>query len=412
MLAETLEREGDPLAEVDFLACDFKDDPFGVYARMIAEHPIFYSKRYRQHFAFSAEAVRQVMVSRDFTVSSPFRASRVLFGPTVVDIDGEDHRRLRIALSEAINVRKNQTYREWIVRPTIERVADGLEEGRRQDWVEEFCDVIPLSVMSRIIGIPDEDFAFFRRICGPIIAYLDFATADTKRAGRAAMAELAPYLEALLKRPSRADRFDDSIIGSYLDQQRRLGQPSTTEIVRHVSLLIPAAIDTTNRLIANCIHVLCSNPTLQARLREEPAGIPSFVSEVLRFEPPIHTTLRFASVDTAVLNHAIPAGAAVTVNIGAVGRDPSLFKRPDCFDPTRSPSKHVLSFGAGKHQCVGKNLATIEVCDCVEILLRRFEDIAFAPDTERPRITGTAFRSPLTLPIVAKRSAAEGRTRS
>ena len=74
-------RTKDPLAEIDFLTPAFQDDPYGVYAYMIANHPIFYSERYGQFFAFSAVAVRSVMVNRDFTVASPFRATRTLFGP-------------------------------------------------------------------------------------------------------------------------------------------------------------------------------------------------------------------------------------------------------------------------------------------------------------------------------------------
>ena len=115
-------RTKDPLAEIDFLTPAFQDDPYGVYAYMIANHPIFYSERYGQFFAFSAVAVRSVMVNRDFTVASPFRATRTLFGPTVVDIDGEDHRRLRIALSDAVNVRKNKFYRQTVIRITLSRV--------------------------------------------------------------------------------------------------------------------------------------------------------------------------------------------------------------------------------------------------------------------------------------------------
>ena len=104
-------RTKDPLAEIDFLDTDSQDNPYSVYADMLTNHPIFYSERYCQFFAFSADAVRNVMINRDFTVASPFRATHTLFGPTVVDIDGKDHLRLRIALSDAVNIRKNKFYR-------------------------------------------------------------------------------------------------------------------------------------------------------------------------------------------------------------------------------------------------------------------------------------------------------------
>ena len=357
----------DPLAEIDFLTPAFQDDPYGVYADMIANHPIFYSERYGQFFAFSAVAVRSVMVNRDFTVASPFRATRTLFGPTVVDIDGEDHRRLRIALSDAVNVRKNKFYRQTVIRPTLSRIVGRLKHGVSQDWVKEFCELIPLLIMSRIIGIPDKDLDFFKRVCAPIIAYLDFATPDTKSAGTGAMRELVPYLDDLLARFDREEIAEETIISSYLEQRRTQGQPSMAEIIRHVSLLIPAAIDTTNRLIANCIWMLCDRPELQAHLRANPDAIPGFVTEILRYEPPIHTTLRMAAAETEVLGVQVPSGAAVTVNLAAAGRDPAFCDDPDRFDPTRSPSNRVLSFGAGKHQCVGKSLAMLEACDVVEV---------------------------------------------
>ncbi len=395
----------DPLAYVDFLSIEFRDNPYRVYAEMLAEHPIFYSERYRQYFAFSEQAVREVLSGKDFTVESPFRASRILFGPTVVDLDGGDHRRLRIALSDTINARKNQLYREQIIRPIIHRSLDRMGDNCSRDWVADLCDQVPLLIMSKIIGIPEKDFDFFRKVCGPIIKYLDFATVETKKAGTEAMAELKPYLSELLTNLHQGGHFEETIIGSYLEQQQSLGQPSMEEIIRHISLLIPASIDTTNRLMANCVYMLCADKVLQARLRDEPDGIPSFVAEVLRFEPPIHTTLRIAKANTQVLGLDIPMGAAVTVNLAAAGRDPSLYSEPDRFNPLRAPSSRNLSFGAGKHQCLGKNLARLEVFDFIAVLLQTFADVSFDPSVERPRITGTSFRSPRELSIVASKAA-------
>ena len=388
----------DPLSDIDFLSREFQENPYPLYKVMRKNHPIFYSDRHRQYFAFSAEAVRSVMVGRDFTVENPFRASRILFGPTVVDLDGENHRRLRVALSETINIGKNQIYRDTIIRPIIADILNKIQDGVAQDWVADLCDLLPLKVMSQIIGIPDDGFAFFKRVCAPIIAYLDIATPQTRAAGTAAINELVDYLEVLLSSLEQAPAADKTIIGSYL-RQKQAGSITNEEIIRHVSLLIPAAIDTTNRLLANCIWMLCDKPDIAQYLRDAPEDVSKFVAEVLRYEPPIHTTLRFAAKDTAVLGVRIPQGAAVTVNLASASRDESVFPDPDRFDIKRKPSNRVLSFGAGKHQCVGKNLATIEVCDCMTAILSHFSEFEFASDT-RPKIMGTAFRSPSDLMIV------------
>ena len=389
----------DPLSDVDFLAREFQENPYPLYKVMIKNHPIFYSDRHRQYFAFSAEAVRSVMVSNDFTVENPFRASRILFGPTVVDLDGENHRRLRVALSETINVGRNQIYRDTIIRSVITDILNNIQDGIAQDWMADLCDLLPLKVMSKIIGIPEDRFAFFKRVCEPIIAYLDIATPQTRIAGTVAINELVDYLEVLLSSLEQLPSGDETIIGSYL-RQKEAGSIKKEEIIRHVSLLIPAAIDTTNRLLANCIWILCDKPDIAKYLRKAPEEVSKFVAEVIRYEPPIHTTLRFAAKDTSVLGVRIPQGSAVTVNLASASRDESVFPDPDRFDIKRKPSNRVLSFGAGKHQCVGKNLATIEICDCITAILSNFSEFQFASGT-RPKIMGTAFRSPSDLMIVS-----------
>ena len=161
--------------------------------------------------------------------------------------------------------------------------------------------------------------------------------------------------------------------------------------------MIPAAIDTTNRLVANALHILAAHPQWQDRLAEDEALIAAFVEEVMRFEPPIHTSVRICARDTVVEGCAMEKGSLVNVFFGAANRDPAHFSNPDRFDPERPELRRHLSFGGGKHQCMGRFFAVIEVAEAIRAIVARGR-IAFATANPAP-IEGAAFRSPARLDL-------------
>lgn len=385
----------EPLERINFESEIYRRNPYLFYQSLIDENPAFYSKLHRQHFVYSYQGVREVLTNKSFTVDSPFRASRTLFGRTVMDVDGEEHKKLRLYLSDAFTIKQIQKYKDLLIRPTIEEVVSTLEPNICLDWVSNVCDVIPIRVMSHVIGIPVKHFRFFQKCSKPIIEYLDVASPENLKRARKAINELNNFLNNLLSEPeSIAKR---SVIGQMLKYNGKIGNQ---DIIRQATLLIPAAIDTTNRLLANCIFLLIKNQNIQTQLLNNQNLIENFVLEVMRFEPPIHSTVRIATQSIKIEGLQIPRGGIINVNLASANRDPSQFSAPEKFDIERSNVGSALGFGAGQHQCLGRLLALSEVSEFIQVVLTRFAPLAFCPDCPDPYIFGLAFRSPTQLPII------------
>jgi cytochrome P450 len=136
--------------------------------------------------------------------------------------------------------------------------------------------------------------------------------------------------------------------------------------------LITAGHETTARLIPNGLAHLLQDEARVAALRADPAGIPAFVDEALRFESSAHMALpRVATHDVRVGDQVIPRGDTVVVLLGAANRDEGRFDRPEEFDAARTPNDH-LAFGFGSHFCIGHILAKAETRIATEELLTHF----------------------------------------
>lgn len=383
-----------PLSESTLHSPEFARDPYPTYARLRELGGIVRLTNERCYAATTYEAVTGVLRSRAATVDSPFRASRALFGRTVMDVDGNEHTQLRSLSSRAFSVAAVPAYQHTIVADAVRTVIDDLHGRSCFDAVADFADRVPIAVMSEVIGIPQELREPFRACSEEVIAFLDTATPDTRVRARAALARMSTDLADVIA-AARAHP-DHTLIGQLVTGTGPSGPLTDEEILRHIGLLIPAAIDTSNRLLANVIACLVTRPALLEQVAADPGMVPGVVDETLRFEPPIHTTVRIWT-GSEICGVAIPRGALITVLLGSANRDPAVFAGPDTFDPGRDASRHV-SFGAGRHRCMGRTMAHVEVVAAITELVTRCPGLRLAPGADAA-ITGTAFRSPTTLPL-------------
>ena len=118
----------------------------------------------------------------------------------------------------------------------------------------------------------------------------------------------------------------------------------------------------------------------------------------MRWEPAVQTCTRHATGDTMVGGVAIPAGDTVQCMIGGSNRDPALFEDPDRYDIRRANADQHVSFGTGRHFCLGAALARLEARVALGTLLERFPGVTLAPGAPGP--AGAEFRKPPSLPVV------------
>lgn len=191
--------------------------------------------------------------------------------------------------------------------------------------------------------------------------------------------ELTAYFAHIVKQRRSEPRED--LISLLLAAEIEGEKLSDPEILGFSILLLAAGNETTTNLITNAVRRLTEDPALQSLLRGDPALIPGFIEEVLRYYPPIQAIGRVATQDVEIGDKRIRQGEQVVSWVASANRDEAKFPEPDTFIADRKPNAH-LSFGFGIHFCLGAPLARLEAQLVIEALVKRFGEIRFVPGSE------------------------------
>ncbi len=288
-----------------------------------------------------------------------------------------DHARMRRLVSGGFTPRRVTELRpaiEQMTKRLLDRLAEAGAAGASVDFIAEFASRLPIAVISALLGVPERDQAWFRRIAADVTIALEGITNSQELAvADVAMQDLGDYFLALIER-RRLDPVDDVLSALVPAGGERLSQQ---ELVANMMLLLTAGFETTSFLLGHCLLQALDNPHHAARLRTEPEFASGYVEEMLRFEAPVQATSRWAAAAVDLLGNPVPAGTKLVLILGAANRDPRRFAEPHRFDPDRD-AVQPLSFGAGSHFCLGAPLSRMEAQIALPRLLRRFPRLGAA----------------------------------
>jgi cytochrome P450 len=350
----------------------------------------------------SFETVQQVLRDGQTFSSSGYAESMgLVMGHSILEMDEPEHNRYRQLIQQAFTRKAMETWEVELVQPVVhglvdrivDRSADGSAAGvGHAELVRELLFPFPVHVIAGMLGLPREGLAEFH---GKAVELISIAT-DIER-GLTASQWLYDYFAAIIAE-RRAEPKGDVI--SVLVQAELDGQRLTDdEIIAFLRLLLPAGAETTYRSSSNLMFGLLSHPDQLAALRDDRSLMQQAIEEGLRWEPPLTGIGRTAMVDTEVAGVAIPAGAAISVEMGSANRDPERWDDPDRFDIHRPMQPH-MAFASGPHTCLGMHLARMETTVAINAILDRLPGVRFDDSVERPQITGLMFRAPTALPVV------------
>ncbi|PRH80108.1 cytochrome P450 [Streptomyces solincola] len=285
-----------------------------------------------------------------------------------------DHTRLRSVVNFAFTPPRIRELHAVIAEMTdklLDRMARLGAGGAPVDLIAEFASRLPVAVISTMIGFAEEDQVWFRDMASTVAVSTDgFGDpAALERADRA-MDEMTAYFTELIARRRREPR--DDLVTLLADTHRE--HPDTLdrdELMGTLMVLLTAGFETTSFLIGHGVMLALERAAPAARLRTETDFAARYVEEILRYEPPVHVTSRWAAADTEVAGVPVPAGSRLTLVLAAANRDPRRYADPDRFDPDRTASR-PLSFGAGGHFCLGAPLARLEAGIALPRLFARF----------------------------------------
>ncbi|HEY2794459.1 MAG TPA: cytochrome P450 [Micromonosporaceae bacterium] len=272
-----------------------------------------------------------------------------------------------------------------IVDGLLQRMEKQGADGAPIDYMGMFAYPVPSNVMGELLGVPEEDRAWYRPLAGALGVVLEIGgrTPETVAAADAASRQLAVYFTDLAAK-RRVDPRDDLITSLVQAIDAEKASLSPEELLANLVVLFNAGFVTTTHLIGNGLTLLLDHPDAMAALRAAPERSPAFIEEMLRVEVPTHFVIRWASADTEIDGVTIPKGSRILILLAAANRDPRRFPDPDRFDPSRTDFQ-ALSFGAGAHFCLGAALARLEGQRAFEMLLNRFDEIALNREPPTPR---------------------------
>ncbi|MFE0789331.1 cytochrome P450 [Streptomyces mutabilis] len=294
-------------------------------------------------------------------------------GRSMLTVDGAEHRRLRSLVAQALTVRRVEHMRGRITELT-DRLLDELPaDGGVVDLKAAFAYPLPMYVVADLMGIEEVRLPRLK-----VLFEKFFSTQTPPEEVVSTLTELAGIMGETVaaKRAAPGDDLTSALILASEDGDHL----TDAEIVSTLQLMVAAGHETTISLIVNSVVNLSTHPEQRALVLSGKADWSAVIEETLRFSTPTsHVLIRFATEDVPVGDRVIPAGDALIVSYGALGRDERAHgPTAGDFDITRtSPNRHI-SFGHGPHVCPGAALSRLEAGVALPALYARFPRLDLA----------------------------------
>jgi cytochrome P450 len=377
------------------------EDPYPTYARLREEAPLYRNEElgfwaisrhadvaaaFRDHERFS----NVNGVSLDPSAWGPAAHRTMSF----LALDPPDHTRMRTLVSAGFTPRRVRELSGDVQRLTRRHLEPALDKGSF-DVVTDFAGRLPMDVISEMMGVPEADRDEVRRLAD-VVVHREEGLNDIPPAGMAAALTLVGYYEDLVAERRRKPGADltsallsvEAGDGDRLDEQ---------EIIAFLFLMVVAGNETTTKLLANALYWGSRNPAQLAKPFADPDRVTDWVEETLRYDTSSQMLARMVAADTERHGTKLRAGDRLLLLVGSANRDPRAFTDPDGYDLDRDTSR-LISFGGGRHFCLGANLARLEARIALTEFVSRVR--SYEIDEERAeRVHSVNVRGFARLPI-------------
>lgn len=356
----------------DFASNEYKHNPFPIWRQMRDQQPLFYDSVGNRWILTRYEDVMAVL--RDYQTYSTrtyIERFQPIFGRTLAELDGAQHIRERTIVAPAF-VGKTLDGYEKFISLSIDRISRKIVVHENVDLVKSMTNILPSTVITALLGIPEENDDMVFEIGNTILAAIGNSAEMISR-GASAHRRFSEYLTPII---ASRRKIPTSDLISRIVHAESDGQSLTNEeIFSFISFLLVAGGPTTDTGIANYWWNLLSDPTQLEACRENPERISRSFSESLRRDGPIINEDRMTNVEVELHGVVLPKDSLVVICLGSANNDESVFAAPETFDPDRTDlfmgverkggihengvSGH-MAFGLGSHFCMGYQLARRE----------------------------------------------------
>jgi cytochrome P450 len=376
-----------------------QEDPYPIYRRLREEAPAWWSEK-RGFWALSRHAdvfaalkdPARFSSRHGLTLEKGFEDRAIeVFG--MLALDPPRHDRHRELVSKGFTPRRVAEL-EPRIAAIVDRRLDAVAPRGRCDFIADVAALIPMDVISELMGIPEADREPLRRLSDTVVHREEGSTSVSARSMQASL-ELRAYFAGWVADAKRRDREDltATILRAEIDGERL----SEQEVIGFLFLLVVAGHETTTHLLGNALYWLWRHPEERARVAADPALVPGWVDETLRFDTVTHGVARTLAADVRLHGRTLREGDRAMLLLASANRDERVFADPDVFDVRRDTSG-LLSFGTGTHYCLGANLARLEARLALARALERIGDFEIDEAGLR-RVRSSTVRGFQALPL-------------
>jgi cytochrome P450 len=368
------------LAELDV-------EPYAILARMREQEPVSWVTVLDGWVVTRRDLCIEVMRDAEtFTVDDPrFSTARVV-GPSMLSLDGAEHRRHRDPFASAF--RRTEVVERFTgrVQAAARALVDGLAPKGRAEIRRDLAGPLAVRVVAAALDLIDVEPAVVLGWYDEIVAAVDCVSAggDIDQRARDAVASLDRHVGRTIAEGS----------GVLAEATAAL---APTEVVSNAAVMMFGGIETSEGMTTSLFWHLLTTPGALDAVREDRSLIANAVEESLRLEPAAGRVDRYATADIELGGSMIRRGDLVIVSLTAANRDPATFPSPDEFDLTRPNARVHLAFAQGPHACVGLHLARLETQSAIEAALDGWPGFRLDEGATAP--SGVVFRKPRSLPV-------------
>ncbi|MET7770504.1 cytochrome P450 [Nocardia sp. NPDC005366] len=381
-----------PRVRFNPFGAEFRRDPYPLYQRLRESEPVHRTlgmwvltrhadiRAVLQDRSFSAGLIPRLVAEQAERLGRRDTARIARLGrKSLVFTDNPDHARLRGLVNRVFTAQAVAELRP-LISGVVADVWHAATPADEFDVIADFAAPIPVRVLSEWMALPADLRGQVGLWTHDIRFLLEpgmMKAADFDRVHEVVERFAEALGDVLAERRSRPG---PDLISRLLAARTSGGDALSEEELIFVCIMcFVAGNETTTSLIGNGVLALLRHPDQAALLRRDPTRAGAAVRETLRYDPPLQLTKRLATRDIEIGGTPIAAGDQLLLCLGAANRDPSVFDRPDAFDPTRSGADH-LAFGHGMHGCLGGILARAQAEIAFEHLFRHAPDLALRGD--------------------------------
>ena len=352
---------------------EFVQDPYPFYDRARSAGDLFWWNDYDMVCAVSHRAVMAALKDKRMGREAPKEFAPLVpkhvepfydvEAHSMLELEPPRHTRLRGLVLRAFTSRRIAS-----LEPEIEGLAAELlsdTSSKPFDLLTTFAQPLPVTVIARLLGIPDENAESLLNWSNAMVAmYQARRTRAIEDAAVQATLEFKAYLSEVISEKRKAPQ--DDLISSLIAAEEDGQKLSKDELMTTVILLLNAGHEATVHTMGNGVKAMLENGCRTVS--------PALVEEIMRYDPPLHMFTRWVYEDLDFFGHAFKRGDQIACLLGAANRDPVVFENPNAFDPNRAAAPHT-AFGSGIHFCVGAPLARLELLVGLRVLFQTFPNL-------------------------------------